>query len=91
MAIALAIVAGIGLGFTIDFTDSHFGVLAFAGLFAVVYISGIEFFPSYQSDRLHPLTLLGGLAIGVMTIVLTFEELLAPPNHLFMADRPRRE
>jgi hypothetical protein len=75
LAIGIAIVAGIALGFTAGFTKSNLGVLAFAGLFTAVYISGIEFFPLYRSGRLHPLTLLGGLAIGVMTIVLTFEEL----------------
>jgi hypothetical protein len=74
LAIALAIAAAIGLGYTADFTGANLGVLAFAGFFALVYICGIEFFPSTDSDRLHPLALLGGLAIGTMTIVLTFED-----------------
>ena len=34
---------------------------------------GIEFFPATDSGRLHLLALLAGVAIGVMTIVLTFE------------------
>jgi hypothetical protein len=74
LAIALAIAAAIGLGYTADFTGANLGVLAFAGFFALVYICAIEFFPSAESDRLHPLALLGGLAIGTMTIVLTFED-----------------
>jgi uncharacterized membrane protein len=74
LAIVLASVAGIGLGFTADFTGSNLGVLAFAGFFAVIYICGIEFFPSPSANRLHLLALFGGIAIGVMTIVLTFED-----------------
>jgi hypothetical protein len=49
--------------------------VAFAGFFAAVYICGIEFFPATDSGRLHLLALLAGVAIGVMTIVLTFEDI----------------
>jgi uncharacterized membrane protein len=75
LGLALATAAAIGLGFTADFTKANIGILAFAGFFATTYISGIEFFPAPQRDRLSALALLSGVAIGVMTIVLTFEEL----------------
>jgi uncharacterized membrane protein len=74
LAIVLATVAAIGLGYTGDFARANIGILAFAGFFTAVYICGIEFFPAANSGRLHILTLLAGVAIGVMTIVLTFEE-----------------
>jgi uncharacterized membrane protein len=73
LAIVLAVVAAIGLGYTGDFARANIGILAFAGFFAAVYICGIEFFPAANSGRLHLLALLAGVAIGVMTIVLTFE------------------
>ena len=74
-AILLAATAALGLAFTAGFSKTNFGILAFAGLFALVYLCGIEFFLSSKNDRLHPLALLGGIAIGVMTIVLTFEDI----------------
>jgi hypothetical protein len=63
-----------GLGYTGDFAKANIGILAFAGFFAAVYISGIEFFPAANSGRLHLLALLAGVAIGAMTIGLTFKE-----------------
>ena len=75
LAIVLAAAAAIGLSFTAGYTNANLGTLAFAGFFATAYICGIEFFPRAESDRLHPLALLAGVAIGVMTIVLTFEEM----------------
>src|SRR4051794_21396988 len=42
VAITLAAAAGVGLGFTADFTNANLGILAFAGFFAVIYICGIE-------------------------------------------------
>lgn len=75
LAIVLAAAAAIGLGFTADFSKANLGVLAFAGFFATTYICGIEFFPTANSGRLHFLALLAGVAIGVMTIVLTFGDI----------------
>ena len=74
LAIVLAAVAAMGLSYTGDFAQANLGILAFAGFFAAVYICGIEFLPATDSGRLHLLALLAGVAIGVMTIVLTFEE-----------------
>lgn len=74
LAIVLAVAAAIGLGFTADFSGAHVGILAFAGFFAVIYICGIEFLPLRSGNRLHLLALLGAIAIGVMTIVLTFDD-----------------
>jgi uncharacterized membrane protein len=73
LAIVIALAAAIGLGFTAYFAKANLGIIAFAGFFAAVYICGIEFFPAADSDRPHLLALLSGVAIGVMTIVLTFE------------------
>jgi uncharacterized membrane protein len=75
VAIVLAIAAAIGLGFTADFAKANLGVLAFAGFFTLVYLCGVQFFPAANSGRLHLLAVLGGIAIGVMTIVLTFEDI----------------
>jgi uncharacterized membrane protein len=75
LAIVLAVVAAFGLGYAADFTRTHLAVVAFSGFFAATYICGIEFFPASNSGRPHLLALLGGIAIGVMTIVLTFEEM----------------
>jgi hypothetical protein len=75
LAIVLAVVAAVGLGYAADFTRAHLATVAFAGFFAATYICGIEFFPASNSGRPHLLALLGGIAIGVMTIVLTFEEM----------------
>jgi len=75
LAIVLAAAAAIALGFTAAYTKTNLGVLAFAGFFAAIYICGIEFFPPRHPERLHPLALLGAVAIGAMTIVLTFEEI----------------
>jgi uncharacterized membrane protein len=75
LVLVLAIAAAIGLGFTADFAKANLGVLAFAGFFATTYICGIEFFPTATSGRLHLLALFAGVAIGVMTIVLTFEDI----------------
>ncbi len=74
-AILLAATAAVGLAFTADFAKANFGVLGFAGFFTLIYLCGIEFFLPTKSDRLHPLTFLGGIALGVMSIVLTFQDL----------------
>ena len=77
LAIVLAIAAAVGLGYTANFTggvvDGNLSFVALAGFFTTVYICGVEFFPATSSGRLHILALLSGVAIGVMTIVLTFE------------------
>ncbi|MGZ5005990.1 MAG: DUF2157 domain-containing protein [Chthoniobacterales bacterium] len=79
-AVVFAIVTAIGIGYTADFTGANLGSLALAGFFSAIYICGIEFFPARDADRLHPLALLAGLAIGVTTIVLTFEEIWTHVN-----------
>lgn len=72
---ALAIALGFGIGGTAEFARMNVAVLGFAGLFTATYIGGIDFFPHDDRERLHPLTVLGAIAIGGMAIVLTFEEL----------------
>jgi hypothetical protein len=79
-AIILAIVGAIGIGYTAEFTKANLGVLALAGFFSAIYICGIEFFRAPEGDRLHPLAWLAGVAIGVTTIVLTFQEMWTHSN-----------
>jgi uncharacterized membrane protein len=79
IAIVIAIAGAIGLGFTTEWADAHIGVIAFAGYFTAVYLCGMEFFPRRDRDRLPPLALLAAVAIGVMSIVLTFRELWHVP------------
>ncbi len=81
LAFVLTAVAAIGLGFTANYTKAQLGTLAFAGFFSAVYICGIEFFRAPAEDRLHPLAFLGGIAIGVMTIVLTFQDIWRHVNN----------
>ncbi len=80
LAIVLAMITAMGIGYTADFCGAHLGALAFAGFFSAVYVCGIEFFPARESDRLPPLALLGGLSIGATTIVLTFEDIWTHSN-----------
>ena len=75
LVIVLAIAAAIGLGYTADYAKANLGILAFAGFYTVTYICGIEFFPAANSGRPPLLALLAGIAIGAMTIVLTFADI----------------
>jgi uncharacterized membrane protein len=72
LAVALTVAAIFGLGLTADFAKTDLGGIAFAGLFAAIYLCGIKFFPR-TDGRLHIVALLGGVAIGVTAIVLSFE------------------
>ncbi len=71
LAIMLVIAATFGLGLTADFVKADLGGIAFAGLFATIYLCGIKFFPR-PGERLHVIALLGGIGIGVTAIVLSF-------------------
>lgn len=75
LSILLVGAAAIGLGFVATLAQSNLGGIAFGGLFTVVYLCGMRFFHSVESQRLHPLVLLGGFGIGVTTIVLSFESM----------------
>ena len=55
--------------------------IAFAGLFAAIYLCGINFFPR-ADDRLHIVALVGGIGVGITTIVLSFEWSCLPPRSL---------
>ena len=72
LVIILALAALFGVGATADFADANVGAIAYAGLTTGIYLCGIKFFPQ-PAGRLHPLAVLGGIAIGVVTIVLSFE------------------
>ena len=72
LAIALTVAAVFGLGSTADFAKADLGGIAFAGLFAAIYLCGIKFFPR-TDERLHIVALLGGIGVGITAIVLSFE------------------
>src|SRR5436189_2998799 len=72
LVITVALAAMFGVGATADFADANVGAIAYAGLATGIYLCGIKFFPQ-PAGRLHLLALLGGIAIGVVTIVLSFE------------------
>jgi uncharacterized membrane protein len=71
LVIILALAALFGVGATAEFADANVGVIAYAGLSTAIYLCGMKLFP--QPGRLHPLAVLGGVAIGVVAIVLSFE------------------
>jgi uncharacterized membrane protein len=72
LVIILALAALFGVGATAEFADANVGVIAYAGLSTAIYLCGMKLFPQ-PAGRLHPLAVLGGIAIGVVAIVLSFE------------------
>ncbi|PYL57861.1 MAG: hypothetical protein DMF31_10025, partial [Verrucomicrobia bacterium] len=72
LVITVALAAMFGVGATAEFADASVGAIAYAGLATAIYLCGIKFLPQ-PAGRLHLLALLGGIAIGVATIVLSFE------------------
>jgi uncharacterized membrane protein len=72
LVIILALAALVGVGATADFADANVGGIAYAGLATAIYLCGIKFFLR-QGGRLHPLAIVGGIAIGIVAIVLSFE------------------
>lgn len=72
LSIVLTISLVFGLGFTADFAKSDLGGVAFAGLMTLIYLCGMKFFPQ-NGERLHIVALLGGIGIGVIAIILSFE------------------
>jgi len=72
LVIIVALAALFGVGATADFADANVGAIAYAGLATAIYLCGINVFPQ-PTGRLHPLAVLGGLVIGTVAIVLSFE------------------
>ena len=72
LSIFLLVAICVGLGFAVEASQGNLGGIAYAGLFAAVYLCGIRFFQR-EENRLSMLALLGGIGIGVMAIVLSFE------------------
>jgi uncharacterized membrane protein len=72
LVIIVALAALFGVGATADFADANVGAIAYAGLATVIYLCGINVFPQ-PTGRLHPFAVLGGLVIGTVAIVLSFE------------------
>ena len=86
LAIALTIAAVFGLGSTAEFAKANIGGIAFAGLLTTIYLCGIKFFPR-TDERLHVIALLGGVGVGVATIVLSFESSWHLASNLAWKDR----
>ena len=80
LSMALIAASAVGLGVTIDFTRSDLGGIAFAGFFAVIYLSGM-IRQGGASESLNVLSVLGGLGIAITAVALSFEALwhLRPP------------
>jgi len=72
LVIILALASLFGVGATADFANAKVGAIAYAGIATVIYLCGMKFFPQ-PNGRLHSLAVLGGIAIAVVTIVLSFE------------------
>lgn len=72
LSTCLLLSATIGLGFTAEATQENIGAVAFAGLFAAVYLAGMNLNDDTGS-RLHPVALVSGIGIGMIAIVLSFE------------------
>ncbi|MFL6526716.1 MAG: DUF2157 domain-containing protein [Chthoniobacterales bacterium] len=72
--LAFVIAAAVGLGVTAEYTHANLGLIAFAGLFTLTYLGGMELFRENGEDHVPLLALLGGVAVGVMAIVITFRD-----------------
>jgi uncharacterized membrane protein len=81
LVIIVALAALFGLGATAEFADANVGAVAYAGLATAIYLCGIKLFPQ-QRGRLHPLAVLGGIIIGVVAIVLSFESSWHMTRHI---------
>lgn len=74
LSVVLMAAMAIGLGWVAEDTRANVGAIAFAGFFTTVYLCGIRFFQS-DDEHLSTLALLGGLGIGVVAVVLSFEDI----------------
>jgi uncharacterized membrane protein len=86
LVIILALAALFGVGATAEFADANVGVIAYAGLSTAIYLCGMKLFPQ-PAGRLHPLAVLGGIAIGVVAIVLSFESSWHLTHHVTSVPR----
>ena len=86
LVIILALAALFGVGATAEFADANVGVIAYAGLSTAIYLCGMKLFPQ-PAGRLHPLAVLGGIAIGVVAIVLSFESSWHMTHHVTSVPR----
>jgi uncharacterized membrane protein len=75
LSIFLVFASTVGLAYVAESTRANLGAIAYAGLFASAYLWGMRFFSGEENQRLHAHALLGGFAIGVTAIVLSFENL----------------
>ncbi len=74
LSIALIAVSAVGLGVTIEFTRSDLGGVAFAGFFAVIYLSGM-IWQGGAKESLNVLSVMGGLGVAITAVALSFEAL----------------
>jgi len=62
------------------------GGIALVGMLTAIYLWGIKFFPSTRA-RLHIVALLGGIGIGVVAVVLSFESSWHMSHNFEWSDR----
>ncbi len=86
LVIIVALAALFGVGATAEFAAANVGVIAYAGLSTAIYLCGIKLFPQ-PPGRLHPLAVLGGITIGIVAIVLSFEWSWHMTHHVTSAPR----
>jgi len=86
LVIVVALGALFGVGATADFADANVGGIAYAGLTTAIYLCGVKLFPQ-EGGRLHLLAMLGGIAVGVVAIVLSFDSSWHMTRHV--ASSPR--
>ena len=72
LVFVFAVALMFGVGSTAGFARANAGGIAFAGLATLIYLGGMKLFPR-PSGRLSAIALLGGVGIGVMAMVLSFE------------------
>ena len=77
LSVFLLFAAAIGLGFTTESAQAGIGGIAFAGLFAAVYLAGMKLSDDFIK-HIPAAALLSGIGIGVTTIVMSFKEMWHP-------------
>jgi uncharacterized membrane protein len=75
LSIVLVIAAIFGINAVAEATRASLGSVAFAGLFAGIYICGITFFQETDSEALSFLGVIGGLGVAITTVILSIQDI----------------
>src|SRR5439155_7899607 len=75
LSIVLLIAAIFGINAVAEATRASLGSVAFAGLFAGIYICGITFFQETDSEALSFLGVIGGLGVAITTVILSIQDM----------------